>query len=394
VARSRVLIVGGGVVGCSLAFYLAGAGQDVVLLERATIAAEASGAAAGMLAPVAESSLPGPFLDLAIAGLRAFQEDAQAIEAVSGLNIAYMPVGIVRTASGVERAVRLKGCAGWATDAGLPVRWLDRADLLHLEPGLGNTVLGALYSPEEAQVSPGRLTAALAQGAARRGAEIWEGVEVDTLIRRGDAVAGVRLSTGRTLPADTVLLTGGAWTRRLARGVADLPVEPVLGQYVLVRALPQPFRRILYGEHVYMLPRPDGTIYVGATEEPEQGYRKRVTVAGVRGLLNAAAELVPAIDAAEIAGTGAGLRPGTPDRLPIIGRVPGVEGLAVAAGHFRNGVLLSLITGRLLSELIVHGRTSMDLAPFTPARFGGQWSGGNGHEALGSALGDVELREL
>lgn len=365
----RIVIVGGGVIGCSLAYHLAGAGQQVTLLERAAIAAEASSAAAGMLSPIAESAHPDAFLDLAVAGLRVFQEDAAAIEAVSGLSIEYAPSGVLRTSNEPERAGILQSRVEWAKSAGLPVRWLSRAECLKLEPALGPAVIGGLDSPEEGQVHPRRLTQALAQGAARRGATIREGTEVHSLLLRGSAVSGVRLGTGDAVEGDLVLLAGGAWAAYCARGTADVPIEPVKGQYAILRELPQPIRRVIYGEHAYLLPRPDGTIYLGATEEPDAGYEKRVTVAGVRGLLNAAAELVPALDRAELAASGSGLRPGSPDRLPILGFVPGVSGLAVAAGHFRNGVLLSLITGRLLTELIVYGRTSMDLAPFTPERF-------------------------
>ncbi|HLZ73284.1 MAG TPA: glycine oxidase ThiO [Dehalococcoidia bacterium] len=365
----RIVIVGGGAIGCSLAYHLAGAGQQVTLLERATIAAEASSAAAGMLSPVAESAHPDAFLELAVAGLRVFQEDAAAIEAVSGLSIEYVPNGVLRTANAPERSELLQSRIAWAKSAGLPVRWLSRAECLTLEPALGPAVIGGLDSPEEGQVHPRRLTQALAQGAARRGAEIREGSEVHGLLLRGGSVTGVRLSTGAAVEGDLVLLAGGAWTAFCARGAADVPVEPVKGQYAILREVPQPIRRVIYGEHAYLLPRPDGTIYLGATEEPEAGYEKRVTVAGVRGLLNAAAELAPVLERAELAATGSGLRPGSPDRLPILGFVPGVSGLAVAAGHFRNGVLLSLISGRLLTELIVHGRTSIDLTPFAPGRF-------------------------
>jgi len=374
----RYLIVGGGVIGCSLAYHLAGAGQRVTLLERATIAAEASSAAAGMLAPVAESEHPDAFSALAIAGLRVFQEDAAAVEAVSGMSIEYVPSGVVRTANAPERVALLQSRVEWARAAGLPVRWLERADLLQLEPGLGPCVLGGLDSPEEGHVHPRRLTRALAQGAARRGATIREGVEVETLVRRGDDVQGVRLTGGETLDAETVLLAGGAWVRFCARGTVDLPVSPVKGQYVILREVPQPMRRVIYGEDAYLLPRADGTIYLGATEEPEQGYQKRVTLGGVRGLLNGAAALLPVLAGAEVVSVGSGLRPASPDRLPLLGLVPGVAGLAVAAGHFRNGVLLSLVTGRVLTELLVYGRTSLDLDAFSPARFGVALSGGDG----------------
>jgi glycine oxidase len=365
----QYLIVGGGVIGCAIAYNLASRGARVTLLERASVASEASGAAAGLLAPIAESRQDDAFLQLAVAGLRAFQEESAAIESAGGIAIEYAQSGIVRTAETAEQAAALRARIAWAEAQSLPVRWYDAPAVHGIVPALGDRVIGGLYSPEEGHVNPGRLTLALAQAAARRGATIHEGAEVDALVRAGDAVTGVRLRTGATVGADRVVLAGGAWTRLLGRGAIDLPVAPVHGQYLILRALPQPFSQALYGEDIYLVPRPDGTIYAGATEEPERGYEKRVTVAGVRGLLNATAALTPVLEQAEVVRAGSGLRPGAADHLPLLGAAPGVDGLTIAAGHFRNGILLSLITGRLMAESLLHGRTSIDLAPFSPARF-------------------------
>jgi glycine oxidase len=184
----------------------------------------------------------------------------------------------------------------------------------------------------------------------------------------GRAATGVELAGGECLTADEVVLAGGAWTRFFAPYAVDIPACPVRGQYLVLRPLPQPVRRVVYSPDVYLVPRADGTVYAGATEEHGAGFHKQVTAAGVRGLLDAAIACVPALARAELVSTGAGLRPGSPDRLPLLGRVPEMDGLVVATGHFRNGVLLSLITGRLLAEMLVHGRTSMDLEPFSPGR--------------------------
>lgn len=365
----EIVIVGGGVIGCAIAYNLAGRGACVTILERTTIAAEASSAAAGLLAPIAEASQDDAFLQLAIAGLRAFEEEAEGLETTSGLAIEYVQSGIVRVAETPEQAAALRARIGWAEAQGLPVRWYDAPHVHGIVPALGDTVIGGLYSPEEAQVHPRRLTLALAQAAARRGAVIREGAGVDALIHEGRTVTGVRLQSGEVVTGDWTVLAGGAWTRLIGRGAAELPVAPVHGQYVLLRALPQPFTHALYGEHIYLVPRPDGTIYLGATEEPERGYQKRVTVGAIHWLLAGATRLVPALEEADIIATGSGLRPGSADRLPILGLAPEMEGLAIATGHFRNGVLMSLITGRLMAELLLEGRTSMDLEPFSPARF-------------------------
>src|SRR5579883_483150 len=237
----RFLIVGGGVIGCAIAYNLASRGANVTVLERDHIATEASGAAAGLLAPVAESKQDDAFLKLAVAGLRAFQEEAAAIESVSGLSIEYAQSGIVRTADSVAQAAALKARIPWAEAQGLPVRWYDAPAVHGIVPALGDRVVGGLYSPEEGHVNPPRLTQALAQAAARRGATIHEGADVDALVRSGDNVGGVRLRGGTMLPADCVVIAGGAWSRFLGRGALDIPVAPVHGQYAILRALPQPF---------------------------------------------------------------------------------------------------------------------------------------------------------
>jgi len=381
VARPSVIIVGGGVVGCSLAYYLAGAGCPVSLLERGQIASGASGAAAGILGPLAESAEPGPFLDLAVAGLRAFQEDAAGIEDTAGLRVEYAACGVLRPAEDRHHAAALQRSLSLAADVGLPASWLGPDELHRLEPALAPGLVGALYSPEEGQVQPRRLTLALAHGAARRGAVIREGAAVHCLARSSDAVYGVETTGGETLRADVVVLAGGAWSRFLPG--TEVAVRPVRGQYVLLRRLPQPVRRIIYRRHGYVVPRLDGTLYVGATEEPEAGYHAAVTATAQRDLLASAIRLIPALAGADVIASGAGLRPGSPDGLPILGWLPGVSGLAVATGHFRNGVLLSLITGRLLTELIVYGRTSLDLAPFSPARCAGDLS------AAGARMGEA-----
>ena len=377
----RYLIVGGGVIGCAIAYNLASRGATVTLLERGHIAEEASSAAAGLLAPVAESKQDDAFLRLAVAGLRAFEEEAAVIESVSGLSIEYAPSGIVRTAENGEQARGLQARIPWAESEGVPVRWYEAHALHGIVPALGDRVVGGLYSPEEGHVHPHLLTQALAQAAARRGATVREGVEVAALAVEGGVARGVRLRSGELLPADCVIVAGGAWTPLIGGAALDLPVSPVHGQYAILRALPQPFAQALYGEEIYLVPRRDGTIYAGATEEPERGYEKRVTVSGVGGLLDATARLVPALAEAEVVRTGSGLRPGTSDTLPVLGFAPDVRGLAVAAGHFRNGILLSLITGRLVAELLLDGHTSIDLAPFAPIRFRAARSGVDGREA-------------
>jgi glycine oxidase len=360
-------IVGGGVIGCACAWALARAGLSVALYERGRLASEASGASAGILAPLAESGSPGPFVQLAVAGLHAFAEEIDALVEESGIDPEYRRCGVLRLAADEQDAAALRAAAAWQANQALGLRWLDPREIAELEPALAPS-RGALFSADEGMVRPALLVRALATAAARHGARIHEHVEVAEPALAGDRVTGVRLGSGAVAPAGAVLLAGGAWSGRAAGPAAPaVPVFPVKGQYALLQMTPPPLRHVVFAGHGYLVPRVDGTIYAGATQE-DAGYDHRVTVAGLGAVLEMARAILPVLDGAEVIGSGAGLRPGSADGLPILGAAPGVEGLYIAGGHYRNGVLMSLITGRLMSELIQGREPSIPLAPFSPRR--------------------------
>ena len=367
-SRPEVAIVGGGVIGCACAWALARAGAAVTLYERGGLASEASGASAGILAPLAESDTPGAFAALALAGLRAFAEEIDGIVEASGIDPEYRRCGVIRLALDEEDAVALREAASWQTSHARGLRWLAPDQVAELEPALARSH-GALLSADEGQVRPALLVRALATAAARYGAHLHEHTEVAGAAIAGGRATGVRLSNGVVRPADVVLLAGGAWSGMLAGDAGSaVPVRPVKGQYALLNALPRPLRHVVFAGHGYLVPRVDGTLYAGATQE-DAGYDRRVTVDGLAAVLEMARVILPALGDAEVIGSGAGLRPGSADGLPILGAVPGVANLYVAAGHYRNGVLMSLITGRLMAELILGGAPSMSLAAFAPERF-------------------------
>lgn len=362
-----VAIVGGGVVGCACAWMLARAGASVALYERGRLAGEASGASAGILAPLAESDSPGPFARLAVAGLTAFREEIERLVEESGIDPEYRRCGVLRMALEEADAASLRTAARWQTNEALGLRWLDATQLAELEPALAPSH-GALISAEEGMVRPALLTRALATAAARNGARLHEQTDVAGPAISGGRVSGVRLGSGVVKAAGHVLVAGGAWSPALAGdGVAALPVFPVKGQYALLNIVPRPLRHVVFAGEGYLVPRVDGTIYAGATQE-DAGFDRRVTAAGVGSVLEMARAILPALGEAEVVGSGAGLRPGSADGLPTLGAAPGVAGLFIAAGHFRNGVLMSLITGRLMADLILGGEPSLPLAPFSPER--------------------------
>ncbi|HVB76705.1 MAG TPA: glycine oxidase ThiO [Candidatus Nitrosotalea sp.] len=333
---ARILIVGGGVIGCAIAERLSRAGHRVTLLERDHLGAHASGAAAGLLAPHSEG---GQELELRSLGL--FPELVERIEALSGVEVEYRAGQTIAPALSGEEERRLRRGSG---------RWLDAGEALALEPALNPAIRGvALY--EEAQVSPPRFVRALARAAQVQGAEIKEGVPVGALVGRSNRVSGVRTSEG-DLRADFTVLAAGPWSPALASplGVA-LDVRPSRGQLLTLLPPRRLLTRLLTWGGSYLMPKPDGTLIAGSTEE-EVGFDARVTASGMSALLEFATRAVPALSTAVLDRSWAALRPATPDGRPLIGLGAGREGLIVATGHNRNGVLLAPVTAEMVLDLI------------------------------------------
>jgi glycine oxidase len=362
------MVVGGGVIGCAIAWHLQRSGAKVTLLERGRIGDGASSAAAGMLAPFAESSRSGPFADLATLGLDTFVRRAEELRAASGIDFQFHQDGILRVAETTEQAEALQQAMRWQNEAGAAMEWLDQAELADFEPGLASTVLGGVYSPSEGQVNPALLVQALASAATASGTQIIENCEVQGFRRKADGVSALLLPTGE-LPAEQVVLAGGAWSAAWCRDLGHaIPLYPVRGQMV---ALSQPLsavRHIVYSRDGYLVPKADGSVFVGATEEETAGFDSSVTAGGLGWLLAVAGRLAPRLAQARMLRAWAGLRPGTADHLPLIGSLPGLTNVTLAAGHFRNGILLSLITGELVAQQILQQSDSPQLAAFAPAR--------------------------
>ena len=360
-----VIVVGGGVIGCAVAYYLAREGVRVDVVERGEIGGEASGAAAGMLAPLAEVEDTGPFQQLCVESLRMFPALADTLRRETRIDVEYLPTGILRVALTDDEERRLRDLA--ACSGCLPLHWLDPQDLRAFEPALSPDIRGALYSPEEHQVNADRLTQAFARAAAVHGATLRRKLPVRGLLTRNGHVEGVRTADG-DMAAGHVVLAAGPWTRGLAASLGvDLPVFPVRGQMMALPSKSAP-RHVVWGSDGYLVPKANGLVFAGATVE-RVGFRRRTTAAGLRGLAAMASSLAPRVGAFAPVDSWAGLRPGSADGLPLLGPLPGWEGVSVATGHYRNGILLSPITGRLVTRSIVDGSHDEALAPFSPARF-------------------------
>jgi glycine oxidase len=364
--RADVLVVGGGVIGCALAAELAARGRDVIVLERAEPGAEASGAAAGMLSPQSEARARDAFFDLALESRRLYPAWVRVLHEETGVDVGYRRTGLLHCdLAGVTGESRGEQIA-WQRAAGLDAAAL-RVDELprDIANRLSPAVSAAAFFPDEGAVDPRRLTRAAWLLAQRRGARVRTGVEaLGFRIERG-ACRGVETRDGAIL-ADAVVDAAGAWAALDADLPLSVPVEPVRGQIVELRLSGPPLPTILSCDDVYVVPRADGTVLLGSTVE-HVGFRKEVTARAVERLIAAAERLMPEIASARFVTAWSGLRPGTPDGLPILGacRVPG---LFFAAGHFRNGILLAPVTALALADLLTGG-VGKDLASFSIERF-------------------------
>lgn len=338
------VFVGGGVIGLSCAWRAAQRGARVVVLERSEPAAGASGVAAGMLAPVGELSFGEPeLLELTLAAAELYPEFVAELEGASGHSTGYLRRGALHVALDGDEAAQLRRVHDLQRSLQLEADWLSPRRCRELEPGLIPSFKGGVFAAGEATIDPRALAIALAAALREAGGELRTGGEVVEGVFEGERLAGVRTAAGEELRAGAVVLASGAWS-----GVtgwlperARPPVRPVRGEVVELRARDgePPCERIVCSERVYLVPRADGRLVLGATTE-ERGFDTAVTAGGVHELLREAYRVLPEVAEMELLGAVAGLRPGTPDNLPRVG--PGeIEGLVLATGHFRNGILLA-----------------------------------------------------
>jgi glycine oxidase len=363
-----VVVIGGGIVGLACADELSARGKRVVVLERERAGAGAGKVAAGMLAPVSESEAEEPaFVELALASCDMYEAWIQGIEAGSGLRCGYRREGSLLLALHRDHQEELERLAAMQRRLGLASQSFTRDEVIEKEPYVSPRVVGGLFAPNDRQVDPRRLARALAASLTARGATILEGHTARPLLD-GARAAGAATDEAE-VRAERVLLAGGVWSGAVWPEEAGLlPLRPVKGQLLRLRG-PSPeglIRHVVRTPDVYLVPREDGELLIGATSE-EQGYDTSVTVWAVMDLLREAWRVLPGIAELMISEMQAGLRPTLRDHLPAIGATR-VQGLFVATGHYRHGVMLAPITARLLADAMDGTGSEMQRA-FDPQRF-------------------------
>jgi glycine oxidase len=367
-----VAVVGAGIVGCSTAWECLLRGASVAVIDAGPPGGQASGAAAGMLAPASEAHEPGAFLDLGLRSLELWPAFAAGVEAASGGDCGLGLDGLLRIAASADDAAAIRSRLEWQRVAGVDVEWLDGPAAAAAEPACGPVADGAALYPGEGHVDSPRTVEALVDALRLGRARLTWGARVEGLAPGG----ALALEDGTSVDAETVVIAAGAWSGEIAAllGARPLPVRPVRGQLLaLSGGAPAPALVLFGGLLGYAVTKADRTVLVGATEE-DAGFDAATTPEATEHLLGVAGRLLRGAASATVAGAWAGLRPRTPDALPVLGEVDcgGVVSpcVLIASGHHRNGVLLAPATATGMAQLALERSAPPGWDAFAPTRFG------------------------
>ena len=364
-------IIGGGVIGCAIAWRLGQAGMRVVVIERGEVGREASWAAGGMLAPLAEADQADAFFELAVASRAMYAELARELREVTGIDIEYRTEGTLYLAFTDKDEEELGQRWQWQQAAGLNVKKLNAECARKLEPTLNPKLRWALQFPDDHQVNNRRLLTALEAAARQAGVEFWTSTEATALEISNAQISGVE-TTKRNITTNTVVIAAGGWSSLLRatddEAVIDFSVEPVRGQMIALEMPTPALQHVVYSGRGYLIPRLGGYVIAGSTTE-KVGYDKRNTAGGIAAIIDLAIEIAPHLSQQAIVEIWAGLRPRTSDDWPILGKDSRIGGLVYATGHYRNGILLTPITAKAISELVLNGESTCNIKPFGMLRF-------------------------
>ena len=361
-----VAIAGGGLIGSAIALELAQAGLSVGVFEKGEPGREASWASAGILSPAPEAPGMIPIVPLAKASMDLYPGFVANVEEMSGQSVGFRPFGTMDALFSRDATRDLSTLIALHHGLGLRAEPLRPEEARELEPALSPEVEAAALRPEEASIDNRALTRAVLRAAQKSGAEIFPDHDVEAIWREKGRCAGLKLRDAN-VSAKWTIIAAGCFSANIEGVAAYAPVRPAKGQMVSMRADELRIERVLWSEKVYVVPRNDGRILAGASVE-YVGFDKHVTAGAVEKILSDAIELVPGLAKARIEETWAGLRPDSPDHLPILGPTD-LDGLLMATGHFRSGVMLTPVTARLMREGITQQQVSVDWERFSPVRF-------------------------
>ena len=362
--KRRVVVVGGGVMGCACAWELARHGFSVVVLERSVPGAEASSAAAGILGAQVEAHAEGPLAELSRASRRLYPSWVRSLVKATGIDVQYRECGLFQVGFGADSVRALSRARSWQKPR---PRVLDTKALHRREPALSPKLTGGLHFAGDARVDPRVLFRALHVAATHAGVEFRSGASVRRVVETHGRATGVALDDGSVVTGEHVLVAAGSWTSLVeGTGLAPGAVIPARGQILELWTEEPLLSSVVFGPRAYLVPRDDGRLLVGSTVE-FVGYRREVTAAAVRDLLTAAIRIVPRLADAALTDTWSSFRPYTKDELPLLGPAH-LPGLWLASGHYRNGILLAPITAAIVSALVRGTRPPLPLAAFSPLR--------------------------
>ncbi|MBX3299664.1 MAG: glycine oxidase ThiO [Acidobacteria bacterium] len=367
--RSDVLVIGGGVIGLAIAREAGRRGLRVTVVDRAECGREASWAAAGMLGTQTETEHGGDFFELCRRSAALFPALADELLDETGIDVELDTAGTISVAFSEPELERLADSTKWQREAGLRADIISAADIRRAEPFISTDAAGGVFMPDDGQVDNRRLVEALRASAESAGVSIVENEEIAGLVTSGGAVTGARSGTA-VWEADHTVVATGAWTSLIKLGeIGSLPeIKPIRGQIAVYKTAKRLFTHVLHARGGYLVPRRDGRVLIGATAE-DVGFDKSSTSAAGEWLRSVAVGTAPGLANLSFSDGWAGLRPGTPDGDPMIGGFGGLEGLTLAVGHYRNGILLAPITAKMVADRIL-GEYEYPIAnAFLPDRF-------------------------
>jgi glycine oxidase len=362
-----VIITGGGIIGGAVAFELARHKLRVLVVDRQSPGQEASWAAAGMLSPAPDSADAIALVRLASASLKIYPEFVSAVESASGMSAGFRPYGAIEILFGADAENKLAAIIAQHRKLGLDTETLHVEDASVLEPHINRQIHAAALLRSEAAVDNRAFTNAILRAAELSGVEFRANSSVEKLLLDGKSKCVGVIVEGEQIAGTHVVIAAG-FASSTIEGIAQYaPTIPMRGQMVALQSEQVDLHRVIRSEHGYIVPRGNGRCVTGSTIE-NVGVEKRVTPGGISKILSAAVEMIPALKDAAIVETWCGLRPDTPDHLPSLGPTD-IEGLLIATGHFRNGILLAPITAKLIAEWITAQRTTVSWETFSPLRF-------------------------